>query len=77
MAKDAPGMRGNRSRTEAGPLRRKRGDTHVGTIEQHYGVDFGVRSDMHRDTLLQERGMSSLNDLLHDGPQQGTDRKNQ
>lgn len=74
MAKDAPGMRGNRSRTDAGPLRRKRGDTHIGTIEQTYDVDFGVRSDMHLETLLQERGVASLNDLLHGSPDEDTTR---
>jgi hypothetical protein len=61
-------MRGNRSRNNSGELRRKRGDTHIGTIERQYGMDFGVRSDMHLDTLLQERGESSLNDLLRDKP---------
>lgn len=65
MANDAPGMRGNRSRDEDGELRRKRGDTHVGTIENNYGRDFDVRSDMHLETLLRERGVDSLNDLLH------------
>lgn len=74
MAKDAQGMRGHRSRNNSGPLRRKRGDTHVGTIEERYGVDFGVRSDMHLETLLQERGAASLNDLLHGGPDRGTNR---
>jgi hypothetical protein len=66
MAKDAPGMRGIRSRNQGGQLRRKRGDTHVGTIERQYGVDFGGRSDKHLETLLRERGAKSLNDLLHD-----------
>jgi len=42
MAKDAPGMKGIRSRNENGRLRQKRSDTHVGTIEQEYKVDFGV-----------------------------------
>jgi hypothetical protein len=63
---DAPGMRGERSRTETGPLRRKRADTHVGTIEQQYGRDFGVRNDMELGTLLKREGKDSLNDLLHD-----------
>ena len=45
MAKDAPGMRGDRSRNEDGELRQKRGDTHIGTIEKQYGRDFDVRSD--------------------------------
>lgn len=34
MAKDAEGMRGNRSRNQDGQLRRKRSDTHVSTVEQ-------------------------------------------
>ena len=61
---DAPGMRGYRSRNDSGPLREKRGDTHVGTIERSYGIDFGVRSDMHLDTLLEDKGVDSLNDLI-------------
>lgn len=58
-------MAGCRSRNESGSLRAKRGDTHVGTIEEQYGVDFGVRSDMYLKTLLEEKGVDSLNDLLH------------
>ncbi len=63
-SEDAPGMRGHRPRNEDGTLRRKRGDTEVGTIEQQYGRDFGVRSDMHLDTLLRREGAKSLSDLL-------------
>lgn len=62
--KDAPGMRGIRSRDENGPLRRKRGDTHVGTIERQYDRDFGVRDDMHLGELLRRQGASSLHRLL-------------
>ena len=47
---DAPGMRGQRARTDDGTLREKRGDTHIGTIEKEYGLDLGVRSDMRWDT---------------------------
>ena len=65
MAQDAPGMRGNRSRNQDGQLREKRGDTHVGTLEEKYGRDFGVRSDMHLDTLLKQEGVASLNDLIN------------
>lgn len=64
MAKDAPGMRGKRSRDESGELRRKRSDTHVGTIEQEYGVDFGERSDMKLGALKEKRGVDSLSELL-------------
>ncbi len=62
---DAPGMAGCRSRNEKGPLRGKRDDTFVGTIEKEYDVDFGVRSDMHLNTLLEQKKVDSLNDLLH------------
>jgi hypothetical protein len=65
MAKDAPGMCGYRSRNEDGELRQKRGDTHVGTIEKHYGRDFDVRSDMHLSELLKREGVESLNDLIN------------
>jgi hypothetical protein len=65
MAQDAPGMKGDRARNDDGQLRRKRGDTHVGTIEQEYEIDFGQRSDMHLETLLKQRGAKSLDDLIH------------
>lgn len=64
MVKDAPGMKGYRSRNQSGPLREKRGDTRVDTIEEKYHRDFGVRGDMHLDTLLEKTGMNSLNDLV-------------
>jgi hypothetical protein len=66
-SKDAPGMKGIRSRNETGELRQKRSDTHVGTIEKQYGVDLGVRSDMQLGTYLEEHNIKSLNDLLHSG----------
>jgi hypothetical protein len=62
---DAPGMAGQRSRNDDGQLRQKRGDTHVGTIEDQYGVDLGARSDAHLDTILKREGVESLNDLLN------------
>ena len=65
MAIDAAGMKGYRSRNDDGELRQKRADTFVSTIEKNYGVDFGVRGDMHLDTLLEKNRVSSLNDLLH------------
>lgn len=63
-AKDAPGMKGYRSRNSDGELRQKRSDTRVGTIEKQYGVDLGVRSDTKLGNLLKERRVDSLNDLL-------------
>jgi hypothetical protein len=62
--KDAPGMKGIRSRNSDGELRQKRGDTHVGTIEKEYGVNFGVNSNMHLNTLLQKENTPSLHKLL-------------
>jgi len=66
MAKDAPGMRGDRSRDADGELRQKRNDTHVGTVEKKYNRDFGVRSDMHLETLLERKGTDSLDQLLNE-----------
>lgn len=64
MAKDAPGMKGYRSRNQSGQLRDKRDDTHMGTIEKQYGRDFGVRSDMHLGSYLKKTNTKSLNDLI-------------
>jgi hypothetical protein len=49
-------------------IRRKRGDTLVGTLRETYGEDFapGARSDMRLDTLLDRTGAESLNQLLRD-----------
>lgn len=63
--KDAQGMAGIRSRNENGPLRAKRGDTFVSTIEKIYNIDFKVRGDMHLDTLLKINNVDSLKDLLN------------
>lgn len=66
MPKDAPGMKGYRARNDDGHLRKTRGDKHVGTLEKQYGRDFGVRSDMHVETLLKKEGVDSVNDLLRE-----------
>jgi len=65
MAKDAPGMRGYRSRNQDGQLRDKRDDTHMGTIERQYDRDFGVRDDLQLGNFLKREGVNSLNDLIH------------
>lgn len=64
MAKDAPGMRGIRSRNQGWRLRDKRDDTHMGTIEKQYNRDFGVRSDMQLGNFLRKHEIVSLNDLI-------------
>jgi hypothetical protein len=65
MAKDAPGMRGERSRNQNGLLRDTRNDKHMGTLEKQYNRDFGVRSDMQVGTFLEQHGIKSVNDLIH------------
>lgn len=64
MAKDAPGMRGPRSRNQNGRLRDKRDDTHMRTIEKKYDRDFNVRSDKQLGNFLKDKGIASLNDLI-------------
>ncbi|HZV71407.1 MAG TPA: hypothetical protein VFG10_17750 [Saprospiraceae bacterium] len=64
MTKDAPAMRGNRSRNQGGELRDKRNDTHMGTVEKQYNRDFGVRSDKELGNYLKENKVASLNDLI-------------
>ena len=63
-APDAPGMRGERSRTQRGPLREKRGDTRVDTIEKKYDVNLGMRGDAHLDTALKRHNVDSLHELI-------------
>ena len=65
MAKDAPGMRGERSRNQNGLLRDKRDDALIKNIEKQYGLDLGVRGDMKLGTYLKENKIKSLNDLVH------------
>lgn len=62
--KASSGMRGDRSRLKDGRLRPKRSDTKVGSIEEKYNMNFGVRSDTHLSTLLAQRGVESLSELL-------------
>lgn len=53
-----------RSRNKNWQYRQKRWDTHLGTIEEKYGIDLGRRSDMHLSTYLSENNIESLNDLI-------------
>ena len=61
---DDPGMTGERSRNKNGTLHKLRGDMHVGTLEEEYHVDFGVRDNMKLETLRQELELESVQDLL-------------
>lgn len=64
VRRDDPSMTGERSRTDAGTLRRKRSDTHARTIEELYHVDLGVRSDKELGNVLRDEGVGSLSELL-------------
>jgi hypothetical protein len=62
---DDAAMRGCRARNEvSGQLRQKRGDTLAATIEQQYGVNLGVRGDMHLSTLRELSGESSVQGVI-------------
>lgn len=61
---DAPGMKGQRGRTEGGALRQKRGDTRAHTIEELYHVDLGVRGDKKLSNVLKDEKGDSLRDLI-------------
>ena len=56
----------DRCRDLDGEIRRKRGDTLVGTLRATYGPDFapGVRSDMRLDTLRDRMGGASLSKII-------------
>ncbi len=67
----AKNMHTDRTRDDNGELRQKRGDTHVGNVEKEYGVDFGVRSDMRLDTLREQTGLTSIEDLVRQARRNG------
>lgn len=55
----------NRSRDNDGEIRRKRSDTHVGTVRDEYpGFAPGVRADMKLGNYLDREGFDSLSDAL-------------
>jgi hypothetical protein len=57
----------DRSRDRDGQVRRKRGDTKIGTLRDEYpGFAPGVRADMRLDNYLKRRGFDSLSDALRD-----------
>uniref|UniRef100_E1TJ82 Uncharacterized protein n=1 Tax=Burkholderia sp. (strain CCGE1003) TaxID=640512 RepID=E1TJ82_BURSG len=66
MAKHYPKGLDDRQRDANGEIRRKRGDTLVGTLRKEYGEGFakGTRSDAQLDTLLEKTGAKSLSELL-------------
>lgn len=61
---DDPEMTGQRARNITGRLMKKRGDTLVGTLEDMYHVDLGVRSDMKLDTLRERYKQTQIAKLI-------------
>ena len=66
MAKQ-PGL-DDRHRNNDGETRAKRGDTQLGTLRETYGDDLlkGTRADKRLDTILEEKGLQSLDQLLRE-----------
>lgn len=56
----------NRSRNKNGTFRKKRSDTHLGSLRKVYdgSVPKG-RPDKHLGTVLKQKGQKSLSDLLN------------
>lgn len=65
MVKDAPGMKGIRSRNKSGRLRGKRDNTLMGTIEKEYAISVNARSTTKLGNYLKKHKIKSLNDLIH------------
>ncbi len=61
---NAENMPGHAARTQGGRLRKIRGDTLIETLEERYGVDLGVRSDMRWDTFKEEKKVESVKEAL-------------
>lgn len=61
---NAQNMPGHAARTEEGKLRRIRGGTLIGTLEERYRVDLEARSDMRWDTYKEEFGINSVQEAL-------------
>lgn len=53
-----------KNRSSNGRFVAKRYDTKIGTIEKQYGVDLGVRSDTKLGNYLENKGYSSLSQML-------------
>ncbi len=59
-------MTQERNRNQDGRWRGKRDDTLIWTIEEEYGIDLWVRSDMELWTYLEQHGYESLSQMLED-----------
>lgn len=69
MTKHYPKGLDGRMRDGDGEIRKKRSDTLVKTLRQHYGEEFaeGYRSDTKLGTVLKREGVETLDQLLKKG----------
>ena len=69
-------MSSQRQQAQSEKYRNERGDILVGSVEQKYNVDFGVRSDMKLKTYFKRQGVPSLGKVLDDvNPKQQQQQK--
>ena len=61
---NAQNMPGHAARIQGGQLRRIRSDTEIKTLEEMYGVDFGVRDDMEWGTFKEQADVNSVSEAL-------------
>jgi hypothetical protein len=66
MSKECDRGLDDRCRDRDGEIRRKNGNTRVGTLRETYGPGFapGVRADTKLGTVLERTGAQSLSDLV-------------
>lgn len=66
MTKHYPKGLDDRQRDANGEIRRKRGDTRVGTLRETYGDSFakGTRADAKLQTVLDRKNVPSLSKLV-------------
>lgn len=61
---NAENLPGHAARNQGGQLRRIRSDTHMGSLEERYRVDFGVRKDMEWGSFKKDKGVESVKEAV-------------
>lgn len=61
---NAENLPGHAARNQGGQLRRIRSDTQMGTLEERYGVDFGVRHDMEWGSFKEQVDVTSVKEAI-------------
>lgn len=61
---NAENLPGHAARNQGGQLRRIRNDTQMGTLEERYRVDFGVRRDMEWGSFKEQVGVTSVKEAI-------------